>query len=305
MIIDVYTIKLVMKKLRRASSIFLLCIGLVPQAQAQNANRIDEEQILDQQRREKVEDIIRAREEEAKRIQENPEIYATPEKQNLVEVEPVNILPADLSSVSALVPYRVRRKETGVEVGLKYSLFDPTKYESDYASSTIIGFEELYGSAPLLEIYANYKKNLSFGSLGAELGVGIYSNDVDNIDFGDNISLSLQVISLGGKFILDAIHYEPYIAPYIGGGIYTVLYKEENGSNSFNGNTQPAPYMSAGVLAQLNWVDRAASVEAYSEGGIENTFLFAEVKQFMASTADGDPDFSTDPTLGAGLSLEF
>ncbi len=287
----------------------LLNFYFAPQAQAQNVNRIDEEQILDQQRREKVEGIIRAREEEAKRIQENPEIYAAPEKQNLVEVEPVNILPADLSSVSALVPYRVRRKETGVEVGLKYSLFDPTNYASDYASPTAISFEDLYGSAPLLEIYGNYKKNLSFGSLGAEVGFGVYSNDVDVTDFGDNISLSLQVLSVGGKFILDAIHYEPYVAPYIGAGAYTVFYKESNGSNSRNGNTELSPYMSAGVLVQLNWIDRAASVEAYSEGGIENTFLFAEVKQFMESLSetdpDNNPDFSTDPTIGAGLSLEF
>ena len=283
----------------------LLALTLTAPAYAQNVNRIDEEKELDRQRREKVEDIIRAREAEAKKIQENPQIYDAPEEQQLVEVEPVNILPADLSSVSALVPYKVRRNKEGVEVGLKYSLFEPTSYESDYASSTLVSFEDLYGSAPLLEIYANYKRNFSFGSIGAELGYGVYSNDVDDISFGDNIKLQLQVISLGGKFILDAIQYEPYVAPYIGGGVYTVLYKESNGANSFNGNTQLAPYMSAGVLLQLNWVDKSASVEAYTESGIENTFLFAEVKQFLASGSEGDPDFSTDPTIGAGLSLEF
>lgn len=285
------------------AGLILLCFVLP--AAAQNANRLDEEAELDRQRQDKVEQLFRERQEEEKRISENPELYKNPEEKKLVEVEPNNILPADLSSVSALVPYSIRRKQTGFEVGLKYVMFEPTSYESDYASSTLISFEDLYGSAPMYELFVNYKRNLSFGSIGAELGYGFYSNDVDDTSFGDQLSLSLQVVRLGGKFILDTLYFEPYIAPYVGGGAYTVLYKEQNGSNSFNGNTQISYYFSGGALFQLNWIDRAAAVEAYSEGGIENTFVFLEVSQHMASTAEGDPDFSTDLTFSGGLSLEF
>ena len=274
-------------------------------ASGQNTNRIEEEQILDQMRKEKVEEIIRAREVEAQKIKENPEIYSSPEDQMLVEVEPNNILPADLSSVSALVPYKVRRKPTGIEAGVKYSMYEPLNYVSDYADPNLISFEELYGSEPLYEIYFNYKKNISIGSIGAELGYGIYSNDVDDTSFGSNISLQLQVVRLGGKLILDAIRYEPTIAPYVGGGAYSVFFKEENGSNSRNGNTEISYYFSGGVLFQLNWIDQDTAVEGYSSSGIENTFLFLEAQQFMASNAEGDPDFSTDPIFNAGLSLEF
>lgn len=281
-------------------------LSLSGAAHAQNSNRIDEEKVLDKQRQQKVEEIIKAREEEERKIRENPELYTKTDEIKLVEVEPNNILPADLSSVSALVPYKVRRRPSGLEVGLKYSLFDPVNYESDYASPTLISFENLYGSEPMYEIYANYKKNMSsLGSLGVELGYGFYKNDVDDTSFGSEISLSLQVISLGAKIILDAIRYEPYIAPYIGIGAYSVFFREENGASNFNGNTEVSYYFSGGVLLQMNWIDKAAAVEAYSEGGIENTYLFLEAKQFMASNAERDPDFSTDPTLGAGLSLEF
>lgn len=274
---------------------------------AQNETRVEEEQRLDQARREKVEEAIRAREEEARKIEANPELYANPEEKKLVEVEPNNILPADLANVSALIPYRIRRSKTGLDVGISYSMFDPINYESDYASASVISFEDLYGSpsVPLIELYLNYKRNMDIGSIGVVGSVGYYKNEVKEKTFGSDINLSLQIVKLGGKFILDSLGYEPKFAPYVEGGGYTVLFKEENGANSFNGNTEVAFYYSAGIMAQLNWIDQAASVEAYSESGIENTFLFAEVRQYMASSNERDPDFSTDPTIGVGMSLEF
>lgn len=282
----------------------LICIAT--SAFAQNSTRVEEEAQLDAERKARVEEAIRAREEEARQIEQNPQLYANPEEKKLVEVEPNNILPADLTNVSALIPYRVRRGSTGVDVGVGFSTYSPVNFESSYISGTLSDFEGLYGAAdfPMVEFYFNYKKNLSVGSLGADLGFGIYNNS-EKTDAGDNITLSLQIARIGGKFILDNLGYEPKIAPYVGGGIYTALYKEDNGASSVNGNTEIAPYYMAGIMAQLNWIDPAAAVEAYAEAGIENTFLFAQVRQFQASQNEKDPDFSTDPIFDVGMSLEF
>jgi hypothetical protein len=58
-------------------------------------------------------------------------------------------------------------------------------------------------------------------------------------------------------------------------------------------------------MFQLGWLDPIAAVEAYSESGIENTYIFAEVRQYMASEEDIDPDFSTGLDINFGMSLEF
>lgn len=273
---------------------------------AQNSSRVEEEAQLDSERKARVEEAVRAREEEARVIEQNPDLYSNPEQKKLVEVEPNNILPADLTNVSALIPYRVRRQSTGVDVGIGFSTYMPVNYESNYISGTLADFEGLYGSAdfPMIELHFNYKKNLSFGSIGADLGLGYYKN-AETTDAGDKLTLFIQTFRLGGKFILDNLSYEPKVAPYVALGGYTVVYKEDNEVTSTNGNTQVALYYSAGVMFQLNWIDPGAAVEAYAESGIENTFLFAQVRQFQASAAENDPDFSTDPIFDAGMSLEF
>ncbi len=273
---------------------------------AQNTSRLEEEQKLEAERKAKVEAAILSREAEAREIEEHPEIYANPEKKNLVEVEPNNILPADLTNVSALIPYRIRRQNSGVDVGVGFSTYAPINYESSYISGTITDFKGLFGSAdtPMIELYLNYKKNFSFGSLGLDLGVGYYKNSATT-DAGDNLTITLQIARFGVKYILDSIGYEPKIAPYVGVGGYTAFYKDDNGVSSVNGNTEVAPYYMAGIMAQLNWIDPGAAVEAYAESGIENTFLYGEVRQYQASANDKDPDLSTDPVFDVGMSLEF
>jgi hypothetical protein len=268
--------------------------------------RLEEEQELDKVRRQRVEDIIQKRQEEEEMLRKQPVTLEQQEEQKLVEVEPNNILPSDLSSIYALVPYSVRRSKVGLEVGLTYSQFTPSNYRSSFAAASLTNYDDLYASAntPLLELYFNTKYNFPLGSIGGEFAYGMYNNESDDDSFGE-LTLELQVIRLGAKFILDNLFYEPYIAPYASGGFYTVLFTESAASNSFNGNTQPAPYFSVGALFQLNWVDRSSAVESYAEAGIENTFLFAELRTMMESSAVEDPDFSTDPTINVGVSLEF
>ena len=104
---------------------------------------------------------------------------------------------------------------------------------------------------------------------------------------------------------MDNVLFEPVFAPYAGVGAYVAQYAEEEACNENGGSTAPAPFYYVGALFQMDWIDKSAAVEAYSESGIENTYLFIEARQYVASSEAADPDFSTDFNLAGGLSLEF
>ena len=90
----------------------LFCLSILmafPEAMAQNERRLEEEAILDAERKAKVKQLIEERQAEEERIRESNYTDEELQERNLVEVEPNNILPSDLSSQGALVPYKVRR----------------------------------------------------------------------------------------------------------------------------------------------------------------------------------------------------
>jgi hypothetical protein len=219
-----------------------------------------------------------------------------------VEVEPTNLLPSDITGIYYLIPYRNRRDKWGQTVSFGYSSFNPSSLEPDQVA---VGFDEIYSSAelPLIEIQGTIKRNFVLGSIGAELAVGIYQNKSDS-DLVDS-ELRLIPVRLGANFSFDNLAHEPFVVPYAMAGGYIVFYEETSGDISFGGNTQVAPYYGIGLAFQLNWVDREAARISYLESGIENTFVFLEGRQFIASGAASDPDFSTGLDWGAGVRLEF
>lgn len=290
--------------LRLLATSVLVWTFLCSPAFAQNVRRLEEEVLLDQEKKRRVEELLKARQEEEERIKSMDLSEKELEEQQLVEIIPDNILPSDLSSIYVMVPYKIRRPRWGGSFGISYVMMTPTEYASDFASPALIDFESLYGEGGLIELSYTYKFNFVLGSLGLEGGYGIYSNSADDTSFGD-LDLSLQQLRFGIRYVMDSIAYEPIIAPYVGAGAYVTFYKESLGADSFNGQTDPALYYYAGLLFQLNWLDKSAAVEAYSEGGIENTFFFVEGRQYMASSTAQDPDFSTDISVSGGLNLEF
>ncbi|MCB0350160.1 MAG: hypothetical protein KDD38_03190 [Bdellovibrionales bacterium] len=279
-------------------------LSLVAQVSAQNIKRIEEEAIKDKERDVKVKEYLLNREREERQLLEKPITPEEMENRNLVEVEPNNILPSDLISLYALVPYKIRRPRWGHMFAITYSLFNPTSYDSDYDLGTS-SFEDLYGSAPMIEVSYTYKWNFQLGSLGGEIGYGTYTNDADDTAQIGTAKLNVQLIRAGVKFVADNFMHEPIIAPYAFGGVYTALYNETQPGVSFNGTTGAAGYFGVGALFQLSWLDRSAAVEAYTESGIENTYVFAEARSYLASSAENDPDFSTNFDLNFGLNLEF
>lgn len=220
-----------------------------------------------------------------------------------VEVEPTNLLPSDITGIYYLVPYRSRRANSGHLVSLGYSSYKPSNYTPNFIASD---FSNIYPSAevPLVELQYIYKRNFSFGSIGIDSGVGMYNNSSD--DTAISSELQLIPVRLGGVFYLDSLFFEPYVVPYIAGGIYTVFYEETlEGSSAFGGNTQIAPYMTVGLSFQLNWVDREAARISYLDSGVENTFIYIEGRSFYQSQAAQDPDLSTGFDWGAGVRVEF
>jgi hypothetical protein len=280
-------------------------------AYGQNIQRAEEEAVKDRERELKKLQMLQQKKDEEDRILSQPLSEDELTSKNLVEVEPNNILPSDLANVYTLVPYKVRRTEWGHQFSITYSQFNPTEYQTDYegpgvpmSDGLLPTYENAYGAEPMVELAYGAKWNFLLGSLVGELGYGIMSNAADATDLGD-ATLNLQIVRAGLRYNMDNISYEPYFVPYGYAGAYTVLYAEEQGGASYDGNTSPALYWGGGLMFQLGWLDPIAAVEAYSESGIENTYIFAEVRQYMASAEDIDPDFSTGLDLNFGMSLEF
>lgn len=280
--------------------------GSITDLYAQNAKRLDEEYEKDTEKEIKNLEAEQKREAEKIIIMSEP---LTPEElknQELVEVESNNIVTSDLSTIYTLVPYSIRRDKWGQLFSLGYSLYNPVNYETDYLATGLSDFDSLYDSAegPMLEATYTVKYNFFAGSIGIDFGFGFYSNDAADEVLG-NASLDLKIARLGLRVALDNMSTEPYIVPYGIVGAYEAIYSETQDNAELSGTTGFAFYYGAGIKAQLNWMDKVSAVEAYTESGIENTFLFAEIRQYTAASETDDPDFSTDPDLGFGITLEF
>jgi hypothetical protein len=232
--------------------------------------------------------------------------FAQDESNGLVEVESSGVVVSSDKSSYNLYPYKYRRKKWGELYSVNYSFYKPRYFQSDYANPAQFSFEDVYGdpAMPLIELTYSYKWNFILGALCAEMSYGMYTNNADETIAGD-AQLELQMIKVGAKYIMDNIFLEPIIAPYVFGGAYMLLYDETQAAASLNGTTQAAPYWGAGVMLQLNKLEKRAAVDGYVENGTENTYIFAQARQFMESAAEKDPDFSTDIDFDVGLALEF
>ena len=265
---------------------------------AQDRN-LYEEEILKEPRREEFK-IAAVKETKQKTFIKEALKEEDLQEHNLVEVESKNILSNESSNTSTLVPYKVRRKNWGHLFTLSYVLLNPEAYESEFDTAT---FDEAYGkSVGMIEGSYDFKYNFKIGSLAAQFGVGVLSASGDK---GVDSNISLVQLRTGLKYTIDNLFYEPVVAPYVGGGIYSIRYKESFGSDSVNGVTGSALYFLFGAMLQLDWIDKPSALEAYLEGNIENTFLFLEARNYFASEVEKDPDFSTEFSIATGLSLEF
>jgi len=224
-------------------------------------------------------------------------------KKGWVYVEPTYVQTSKTDGEYLLEPYIVRRNRWGSTFSLGYNSFQPREYEPNYVTAE---FSDVYTKPelPLIEFNVLIKRNLSWGSLGAEITVGIYKNESDDTELIES-SLDLYPVQIGALFSFDTLRSEPWYVPYGAIGVHSIIYKEGLAGNTFKGNTQVAPYAKAGVAFQLDWIDRKAARISYQDSGIESTYIYAEVKKLLASAAAQDPDFEVPFTWGAGMRVEF
>lgn len=225
-------------------------------------------------------------------------------KPNMVFVEPTNVNTVKIDGEYHLKPYLERRHDWGSTVSFGYVYYEPVNYEPNFATGSFGDFYKK-DDMPLVEAQFTVKRNLSIGSIGAELAVGAYSNGSDVPITVVDSTLSLYPVRFGANFTLDALGPEPYIVPYVSGGLYTMVYKESQATASKNGNTQVAPYFNLGAEFMLDWIDRRAARIAYRDSGLEATYVFLEVRKMMASQSSSDPDFSDEINFAGGLRVEF
>lgn len=291
------------KQLRVYFFIWLLCIGFTlfrGKVFAQNPNLYQEEEIKDQEKEELIRQLEEEQRIESARIMEELSDKELEERQ-LVEVESNNIIPSDLANIGMLVPYKYRRTKWGSLFTISYVQMNFTSFEPTYSA---VAYEDIYGAdTGMIEAAFDIKYNFSLGALSAQLAYGALGSSGSDGTTSSDISLSQ--LRMGLKFTADNLFNEPIVAPYVGGGIYNMNYKESSAGDSAGGITDPALYFLFGSYFQVDWLDSTAAVEAYSEGGIENTYLFLEARNYMASETAQDPDFSTEFSLSGGLSLEF
>ncbi len=228
---------------------------------------------------------------------------------NKVIVEPRNIIPiSSNSNKMEMVPYRARRKNWGVIWGLSYGLFQPNDYVLDQQAVT---YEEVDASSiGLISLELAFKYNFSAMSLGLFTSLGYFKSELTNTLTGAVSDLTFIPLKIGAFIELDTLFSEPYIVPYGHAGVYASQYSEESEFTSVDGSSFLAYYMTAGLMFQLDWIDDLAARVAYQDGGIENTFLFAEVNYMSSSLVDIDEAAEKDPDLSslyysAGVKLEF
>lgn len=225
-------------------------------------------------------------------------------KDGMVLVEQGISTTSEVKEEYSLLPYRDRRPRWGSTYSVGYSSYEPVNYDPDFVTAS---FSDIYKSPdlPLIELAVAMKRNMKIGSLGFELGVGIYRNNSDNTDLSDS-SLQVIPVRLGLVLALDTLTPNPYLVPYAGAGAYTMVFKEElAGGSSNNGNTQAALYFHGGLQMSLGWIDPTGARLAYQESGVEGTFIYAEVQSYMASSNVADGDFSNTTSYAGGLRLEF
>jgi hypothetical protein len=227
---------------------------------------------------------------------------STPTESHKVTVEPSYVEVTKTEDLFHLMPYKDRRGKWGETVSIGYSSYEPKNFESNFVAADI---SQPYTKAetPLIEAQFVFKRNTTYGSIGAELGIGMYSNTSD--DPGIESTLEFKMYRLGANIALDTLSPEPYIVPYASAGLYTVQYNETLGEVHHKGNTQVAPYLAGGLMFQLDWIDRRAARVSYEDSGTQSSFIFAEARTMLASSDESDPDYSSSVHWDAGLRIEF
>lgn len=199
-----------------------------------------------------------------------------------------------------LVPYKIRRETLGWTIGFQWAGFNPSNYRPSFSTQN---FDQFYGQGNgSIEVCVGSKLNFALGSVGPQITAGVFN--VQNSR--NNAQLQVVPITAGLTYYLDVLFDQPYIVPYATFGLYTGLFNETRQGLSAKGNSAFAPFYAVGLQVRLDGIDSDAHDAAYEEYGLENTFIYGEMRSFLtASIGSSVADLSTPLQFGAGLRFEF
>jgi hypothetical protein len=226
----------------------------------------------------------------------------TAKSHNKVYVEPTYVQTAQTAGEYKLVPYKERRGKWGATLSAGYSAYTPANLESSFVGAGIASPYETT-QMPLIETQVVFKRNFPFASIGGELGLSYMATNSTSGPV--DTTLDFKMLRVGATIAIDSLFSEPWLVPYGSAGVYTIYFDESLSGITFSGSTRVAPYLSGGVLIQLDWIDRTAARISYQETGTQSTFLYVEGRTLIASSAEQDPDYSSDVHWNTGIRVEF
>lgn len=273
--------------------------------------------------------------------------------QNKIQIDELSyddVVKSRGSSGTLTPPYKQRRKALGATISLGYSLWNPNNYNSfntlrdtppPQGPPQNLDFASLYGTKTLrdgntgyISFLAALKYNLpTAAALSLGLGAGYYRNKGNN-----NLDLFMIPITTELTLTIDGIMNEPYFAPYAGIGLAYVYFKETYPTtaprpDNPNIPNDPSPppenitttadqtgnqfvlYYSAGVLLQLDWLEKTAD-RSMQLIGVENTYIKVGIIHFFRNVealnklinknqVPASRDLTSKIALYVGLQLEF
>lgn len=201
-----------------------------------------------------------------------------------------------------LSDYKERRESHGWMFGLNYQAYKPTNFISVLDD---LGYGDLFGSNPiqLVEMQIAYKLNFEPGSVA--LGLGYGAGQVSDDHSGASRTLEVTKTAASLSILLDTIFPQPYVVPYVQGQILRFGISESNPSASFSADSQMGFTYSAGVLLQLDALDRDSATRSTLDWGIQNTYLDVFVTKYTNTQGENDPNTESELDYGAGLRMEF
>ncbi len=233
-----------------------------------------------------------------------------PEGQVIVE------RPVDLTG-----SYKERRGKHGGLFSIGAEKFYPVDYTSQFPNSGYI--EEITGTDAVTMVSGElgYKHNFSLGSIGLMLGYA-HGNTAVSGDSTPAVAtdrrLSLTRTSISANYAIDNLTEEPWIVPYVQGGIYQFAVDETKGGVVMSATSDYAFNYRLGILFQLNWIEAAIDPSTQVDGlrstGLQNTFIDIYYIDHLAANnaadpsvanSEGGPNMRSSGEFGAGLKLEF
>jgi hypothetical protein len=212
-------------------------------------------------------------------------------------------------------PYLKRRTAMGLLFGIQMENYDPAEYKSLLLNQK---FGDFTGGAtvPLISGELGLKYNFSMGSVAAlaSYGMGQYSDAVAGLN-----DFSLTVTKFSANFTMDALMNEPFVAPYIQGGMHKFQVTEDSTSDTTTGSESPETTWNfdyrVGLLFQLNWIEKSIDPNSHIEGlrssGLQNTYIdifyasYAQPSEVAEEEGQsGEPDLASSH-IGFGLKMEF